>query len=164
MRPLSFLLVLLSAVAFAAGAVLPLLKLQPRAGQWTPVMNVLAPAHFGEKEVTLLGGIGAMWGGGEQLLAVGMGFFSVFLPLAKLSLLCMEALAPGQLPGPARQALGIVARFAMVEVFVVALFVLLAKELPGGSRVEVGAGGWAFVFSVVLGLCAGQFHARGARL
>ena len=162
-RAIPCLLVAFSSVTFAAGSVFPLLRIEPRAEQWTSVLRLLAPAHMQVKEVTLLGGIASMWTGGEPLLAVVLGFFSVFLPVVKLSLLSMEALAPGQLPKLGKWILSGIARFAMVEVFVVALFVLLAKELPGGSKVAVGLGGWAFILSVILGLIAGQLELRSDR-
>ena len=48
------------------------------------------------------------------------------------------------------------ARYAMVEVFLIALMVLVLKSMPGGSYVELHAGTWLFTASVALSLIAAQ--------
>ena len=46
------------------------------------------------------------------------------------------------------------APYAMVEVFLLALLVLVIKGLPGGSRIELQSGAWLFAGSVLLSLLA----------
>ncbi len=153
-------LVLFSACTFAAGLVLPLFKIEPRAEEWTEALKLLAPGKMRSQEFTLLGGIAGMWQGGEWALAIILTLFSVVLPLAKLSMLTLEAAAPEALSDSWRQLMKSVSRYAMVEVFVIALLVMLAKGMPGGSRMELGIGTTAFVLSVLTGLAAGQIEKR----
>jgi hypothetical protein len=151
-------LVLFSACTFAAGLVLPLFKIEPRADEWTEALKLLAPGKMQSKEFTLLGGIIRMWHGGEWALGIILALFSVVLPLVKLSILTIEAAAPEALSASWHQLMKSVSRYAMVEVFVIALLVMLAKGMPGGSRMEIGIGTTAFVLSVLAGLVAGQIE------
>lgn len=153
-------LVMFSACAFAAGLVLPLFTVEPRAEEWTEALKVLAPGKMRSKEITLLGGILGMWHDGEWALAIVLAFFSVVLPLAKFSILTVEAAAPEVLSHSLRKLMKSVSRYAMVEVFVIALLVMLVKGMPGGSRIELGIGTAAFVLSVLTGLAAGQIEMR----
>jgi paraquat-inducible protein A len=153
-------LVMCSACTFAAGLVLPLFKVEPRAEEWTEALKLLVPGNMQSKEFTLLGGIAGMWQGGEWALATILALFSVVLPLAKLSILTVQAAAPEALSDSWSQLMKSVSRYAMVEVFVVALLVMLAKGMPGGSRMELGIGTTAFVLSVLTGLAAGQIEKR----
>ena len=153
-------LVMFSACTFAAGLVLPLFKIEPRAEEWTEALKLLAPGKMQSKEITLLGGIAGMWQGGERVLSIILALFSVVLPLAKLSILTVEAAAPEVLSDSWRQLMKSVSRYAMVEVFVVALLVMLVKGMPGGSRMELGIGTTAFVLSVLTGLVAGMIEKR----
>jgi len=155
-------LVVFSACAFSAGLVLPLFKVEPRADEWTEALKVLAPGKMQSKEFTLLGGIVGMWQGGEWGLALILAVFSIVLPLVKLSILTVEAAAPEVLAEKWRRLMKAAARYAMVEVFVIALLVMLAKGMPGGSRMELGIGTPAFVLSVLAGLVAGLIEQRSA--
>ena len=49
----------------------------------------------------------------------------------------------------------------MVEVFLIALMVLLVKGMPGGSRITLHLGTYAFAVSVLLGLAANHASERG---
>jgi hypothetical protein len=136
-RLLHLILVQISAAAFAGGLILPLFTIEPRLDEWTGLARILAPDQMRAQAVTLLA------------------FFSILLPLVKLCLLSVEAVSPGSFRGPWHRFTKMAARYAMLEVFVVALLVILAKGLPGGSRIELGPGTVAFTVSVLLGLVAG---------
>jgi paraquat-inducible protein A len=116
------------------------------------------------REFTLLGGIVDMWLGGERGLALILAVFSIVLPLVKLSILTVEAAAPEVLAEGWRRLMKAGARYAMAEVFVIALLVMLAKGMPGGSRMELGTGTYAFVLSVLAGLVAGLIEKRSGVL
>lgn len=160
-RLLHLILVQVSAAAFAGGLILPLFSIEPRLDEWTGLARILAPDQMRVQAVTLLGGIRSMWMEGEAGLAVLLAFFSILLPLVKLCLLSLEAALPGSFLGPWHRFSRMAARYAMLEVFVVALLVILAKGLPGGSRIELGPGTAAFTASVLLGLVAGLLERRG---
>jgi uncharacterized paraquat-inducible protein A len=78
------------------------------------------------------------------------------LPVVKLCVLWWEAFAAGSLPHRVLVFFRIVSHYAMVEVFLVALTVLLVKGLPGGSAVALHAGTYAFAASVLLSLAASR--------
>jgi hypothetical protein len=154
-RLLHLILVQVSAAAFAGGLILPLFTIEPRLDEWTGLARILAPDQMRAQAVTLLGGIHSMWMEGEAGLAALLAFFSILLPTMKLCLLSLEAASPGSFRGPWHRFTKMAARYAMLEVFVVALLVILAKGLPGGSTIELGPGTVAFTVSVLLGLVAG---------
>jgi len=47
-------------------------------------------------------------------------------------------------------------RYAMVEVLLIALLVLVVKGMPGGSEMTIQAGTWYFTASVILSLFASR--------
>jgi uncharacterized paraquat-inducible protein A len=153
-------LLAVASVSFAAAMILPLFRMEPRADEWTDMLRLLAPRSMQTVDVTLLGGIGKMIQGGEGALAVVLFLFSVLLPLLKLSSLTLEVLAPGQLPARWSFIMGTLARYAMVEVFVISLLVMLAKGMPGGSQLQLGAGTTAFVISILSSLLVSHFSAK----
>lgn len=155
-RWLAALLVAVSCVMFGTGLVLPLFTVTPAAGQWTTVARIFAAAEFQPVTYTLPGGIALLWDGGEWFLAVLLALLSVALPVAKLSVLWWEAFASGVLPGWVLGFFRAVSHYAMVEVFLVALTVILIKGLPGGSHVALHAGTWMFTGSVILSLAASR--------
>jgi paraquat-inducible protein A len=153
---LARLLVAVSCLMFGMGLVLPLFTVMPAAGQWTTVARIFAAAEFQSVTYTLPGGIALLWHGNERFLAMLLALLSVALPVAKLSVLWWENFVSGTVP---RRVLGFfkaVSHYAMVEVFLVALTVILIKGLPGGSHVMLQAGTWMFTGSVILSLAASR--------
>ena len=47
---------------------------------------------------------------------------------------------------------GILGKVSMLDVFVVALLVLAIKGLPGGTKVLIGWGVWAFCASILMSM------------
>ena len=86
--------------------------------------------------------------------------FSIILPVIKLSVLWAETLFYGLLSEKWMGFLQIISRYAMLEVFLVAMTVLLLKEMPGGSRITLEAGFYAFGGSVILSLLTAQWIER----
>lgn len=147
-------LVALACAAFGAGLALPLFSVTPGAGEWTSVVKLVAADEFQPRTFTLVGGIALLWTGGERVLAVLLGMLSLLLPVVKLCVLWWESFAAGALPARVMAFFRIVSHYAMVEVFLVALTVLLVKGMPGGSHVALHAGTYAFAASVLLSLAA----------
>ena len=150
------LLVAVSCLMFGMGLVLPLFTVMPAAGQWTTVARIFAAAEFQSVTYTLPGGISLLWNGNERFLAIVLALLSVVLPVAKLSVLWWETFTSGALPGWVLRFFKAVSHYAMVEVFLVALTVILIKGLPGGSQVVLQAGTWMFTGSVILSLAASR--------
>jgi len=152
--------VILACIAFAAGLVLPLFTVRPGAGEWTHVVRMFASEQMREQTYTLLGGILQLWQGEEKLLAIILGMLSLVLPIAKLSVLWWECLPGCGVSLEWMRFFRMVSRYAMVEVFVIALLVILIKGLPGGSQITLHAGTWAFSASVIISLIASQIELR----
>ncbi|MDG4650017.1 paraquat-inducible protein A [Roseibacterium sp. SDUM158017] len=115
---------------------------------------------FGLEEVSVLSGIAALWTGGERPLAVLVALFALVAPMAKTVLLALVHLsrAPARLL-PTLQWLG---KLAMADVFLVAVYVTLAKGLAVG-RVETAWGLWLFTGCVLGSLWVGIWTARATR-
>lgn len=155
-RWLTAWLVAVSCVMFGMGLVLPLFTVTPAAGQWTSLARIFAAEEFMAVTYTLPGGIALLWHGDERFLAVLLAVLSVVLPVAKFSVLWWETFTSGVLPPWVLGFFKTVSQYAMVEVFLVALTVILIKGLPGGSQVTLHAGTWMFTGSVILSLAASR--------
>jgi uncharacterized paraquat-inducible protein A len=147
-------LVAAACVAFGLGLALPLFSVTPAAGDWTSVAKLISSEDFQTRTFTLPGGIGLLWSGDERFLAILLGLLSLVLPVMKLCVLWWEAFVAGTLPTRVLAFFRVVSHYAMVEVFLVALTVLLVKGMPGGSHVALHAGTYAFAASVLLSLVA----------
>ena len=104
-----------------------------------------------------------LWAGDEWFLAILLGLLSLVLPVVKLCVLWWEAFAAGTLPARVLAFFRVVSHYAMVEVFLVALTVLLVKGMPGGSHVALHAGTYAFAASVLLSLVATRVFPVGEK-
>lgn len=161
-RHVSAVLILLACICFGMALVLPLFSVQPAAGRWTGVVRIFAGGEFQMQTFTLLGGIRLLWQNGELFLALILTVFSLIFPLFKLLVLWFDVIGPRGMPALLMKACRVAARYAMVEVFLLALLVLLLKGMPGGSEVSLQGGAYAFALSVLLGLAASAITLRQA--
>ncbi len=148
---------------FGSAVVLPIFTLEPKAGEWTPLAQIISPSDMQAKAMRLLEGVAILWNEGERILALLIALFSLVLPTLKLTMLWLEVFLKEGLPEKWALFLRAVSRYAMLEVFLVALTVLLIKEMPGGSRVTLQAGFYTFSASVLLSLMAAHWMERSAR-
>ena len=138
---------------------LALLVLFPVA--WSaPLMRAGLLPLFGLDEISILSGLSALWRGGEAALAILVALFALAAPIAKTVLLALVHLsrAPTRLL-PALQLLG---KLAMADVFLIAVYVTLAKGIAMG-RVETAWGLWLFTGCVLASLAIGLATARLVR-
>jgi paraquat-inducible protein A len=156
-RKLAAGLVALCCVAFGMALVLPLFSIQPAAGRWTGLAKLLAADQFAARSFTLLGGIVILWRENERFLAILMGLISLVFPLLKLSVLWWEIFLVSSLSEKFLSFVRAISRYAMVEVLLIALLVLVIKGMPGGSDVKIQAGAWCFTVSVILSLVASRW-------
>ena len=155
-KPSAAILVATSCVAFGAAMVMPLFTIHPAAGRWTSVAKLISPENFRAKPITLPDGIASLWNGGEWHLAVLIGALSLALPVVKLAVLWWEIcgfidLGPGIL-----RFFRAASRYAMIEVFLIALLVMWVKGMPGGSGISLESGTWCFTASVILSFVASR--------
>lgn len=151
-------LIAFSSIGFGAGIVLPLFTIQPGAGEWTSLVRLFVADEMQSRTLTLPGGILKLWQDGEIALAALLGLLSLVLPIIKLSVLWWECIA---VRGMSESFLGFfraISRYAMAEVFVIALLMMIVKSLPGGSHIELHLGTVAFTGSVILSLIASQWN------
>jgi paraquat-inducible protein A len=151
-RKIAAALVLLSCLTFGIALVYPLFSIQPAAGRWTGLAKLLASDQFASRSFTLIGGIMTLWKENEHLLAILMGLISLLLPVIKLSVLWWEIFQLSSLPENFLAFVKAASRYAMVEVLLIALLVLVVKGMPGGSEMTIQAGTWYYTASVILSL------------
>lgn len=141
---------------------LALLVLFPLA--WTaPLMRAGLLPLFGLEEISVLSGLAALWQGGEVALALLVALFALVAPMAKTVALALVHLSKAPLAlMPAVQILG---KLAMADVFLIAVYVTLAKGMAVG-RVETAWGLWLFTACVLTSLgvavATGHLAKRGA--
>jgi len=105
---------------------------------------------------TLPGGIRNLWIEGDPALASILVVFCILLPLLKFTVIWSEAMDIDIGSDLLAQAVRLTAPYAMVEVFLLALIVMIVKGLPGGSEIRVEGGAWMFCGSVLLSLVAAR--------
>jgi uncharacterized paraquat-inducible protein A len=151
-------LIAVSCLSFGSALFAPLFSVYPSAGKWTELVAVLDKAVLESKTYTLPSGIAELWRGGEYFLAILIGCLSLVLPVAKLCVQWWEAAALGKPPASVMRLFRASAAYAMVEVFLVALVVIVTKGMPGGSHIQLHAGMWLFTASVVLSLVVSRLE------
>lgn len=144
--------IVISSLAFGVALHLPLLSIQPGVGRWTGVAKLLAANEFTPISITLYGGIKVLWQDNEKVLALLMALFSLVLPVIKLTVLWAEGLGVVPISRKIWQAVRWSSKYAMLEVMLIGLMILLLKKLPGDSEVRIEPGAWYFTCSVLLSL------------
>lgn len=126
---------------------LSLLVLYPIA--WTaPLLRAGVLPLFGLTEISVLSGVRSLWAS-DIFLALVVTVFALFAPYVKtigLAFVQFERLSPRALP-----ALGIIGKLAMADVFLIALYITVAKGI-GIGRIEVAWGLYLFTGCILLSL------------
>ena len=150
------LLTLLAAALLGLGLVAPCMTIRPGFGDYETLVRLLHPDYAAPSTYSVLSGILAMARQDNQGLAVLLFCFSAVFPTAKLAMMAWatQKLADRRRPGVWLTLAHHTGKFSMLDVMVLALIVVAIKGLPGGSRITLGWGVWAFAGSVVLGLIA----------
>jgi uncharacterized paraquat-inducible protein A len=132
---------------------LALLLLYPLS--WTaPLMRAGLLPLFGMAEITLLSGLAALWQS-DRALALLVALLALVAPLAKtlgLALAGFGRTGPGALP-----LLSGLGRLAMADVFLIALYVTLARGLAIG-RLETAWGLYLFTGCILASLLFGRIE------
>lgn len=113
---------------------------------WTaPLFRAGVLPLFGMKEVSILSGIASLWRS-DIFLALIVVIFAVIAPIAKV--LAYEQLAKGRLNTRAKSWLFHLGRLAMADIFLIAIYITLAKSL-GVGRIDVAWGLYVFTGCVL---------------
>ena len=115
---------------------------------FSPLMSAGLLPLFGMSEITIISGILTLWQN-NPFLSLIVVLFAVLLPMGKT--LCKVAIDLGLAPKSWTNALAILSRFAMADVFLIALYITAAKGI-GVGRVETEWGMYLFTFCVLLSL------------
>ncbi|WP_407943770.1 paraquat-inducible protein A [Mangrovicoccus algicola] len=103
---------------------------------------------FGLSEISILSGIASLWDSAPALAAL-VALFALVAPYAKI--LGTEAVHRGWLPPGAKRWIRLMARLAMADIFLIALYVVVAKGV-GLGHVETAWGLWLFTCCVLVSL------------
>lgn len=148
------LLILIAAALLGLGLIAPCMTIRPAFGEFDTWVRLLNPDYTRPTTYSVLTGIVAMMHGGNRGLGMLLFAFSCLFPTAKLATLAYstQQLADRRKPGPWLTLAHHTGKFSMLDVMVLAMLIVAVKGLPGGSRVTLGWGVWAFAGSVVLSL------------
>jgi uncharacterized paraquat-inducible protein A len=124
-----------------------------------PLMRAGLLPLFGLSEISILSGLAALWQDGEAALALLVAVFALVSPMAKTLTLSLIHLS--RAPARLLPALEITGKLAMADVFLIAVYVTLAKGLSVG-RVETAWGLWLFTACVLTSLAVSVLTARHA--
>ena len=115
---------------------------------FSPLISAGLLPLFGISEITIVSGILTLWQD-DPFLSLIVVLFALLLPMGKT--LCKAAIDFGLAPKSWTHALAVLSRFAMADVFLIALYITAAKGIVVG-RVETEWGLYLFTFCVLLSL------------
>ncbi|MAU45101.1 MAG: paraquat-inducible membrane protein A [Yangia sp.] len=134
---------------------LALLVLYPVA--WTaPLMRAGLLPLFGLSEISVLSGLQALWGS-DIFLAMMVTIFAIFAPWLKT--LGLALLQFGMLDRRVLPALEILGKLAMADIFLIALYITLAKGI-GVGRIETAWGLYLFTTCILGSILISYMESR----
>ena len=138
------MLILVSFALLLTGLSLPLMKVEKMV--------------FWKNEYSVLKGVNSLWEQGQYLLAAILFFFSIVFPVVKLGALGL--IWNVRLAEERRQIvlrwLGALGRWSMLDVFVVAILIVLVKLGPL-AKVEPQVGVYVFCAAIVLSMLTSMY-------
>ncbi|MCI0585373.1 MAG: paraquat-inducible protein A [Planctomycetes bacterium] len=135
----------------AVGLVAPSMTYVPRLGGATDVARaaglIPAPATY-----SVLSGIVSLLENGDVLIGCVLLVFSVVFPISKLVVvrLALGGAGAGAVAPRLLKATALASKYSMTDVFVIALLVVASRTMPGGSRIELEWGIFAFCAAALL--------------
>lgn len=111
---------------------------------------------FALDEISVLSGISALWQT-DRLLALVVALFALAAPIAKTAGVALVQF--GILGRRALGPLGLLGKFAMADVFLVALYVVLAKGI-GVGRLETAWGLYLFTACILVSVIVTAVETR----
>lgn len=123
---------------------------------FAPLLKAGILPLFKLSEISVMSGLQSLWGS-DVFLALVVTVFALFAPYIKtvgLALIHFRLLSPRLTP-----ALGIMGKLAMADVFLIALYVVVAKGI-GIGRVEVAWGLYLFTACILASLAISFFSKR----
>lgn len=121
---------------------------------FAPLLRAGLLPLFGLSEISVVTGLQSLWST-DPALALLVSFLALVAPYAKvigLALIDFRLLSPRALP-----ALRLMGRLAMADIFLIALYIVLAKG-TGFGTIETAWGLWLFTGCVGLSLLLSHRH------
>jgi len=118
---------------------------------FAPLMRAGLLPLFALDEISVVSGLQALWES-DVVLALLVTFFALFAPYVKtlgLALVQFGLLSPVTLP-----ALGLLGKLAMADIFLISLYITLAKGI-GVGRLETAWGLYLFTACILASLAIG---------
>ena len=115
---------------------------------FAPLLRAALLPIFGMDEISVISGLQSLWGS-DPALALLVTFLAIFAPFAKtlgLTLIHFRLMSPKTLP-----ALHILGKLAMAEVFLIALYLVIAKG-AGYVTIETAWGLYLFTACILASL------------
>lgn len=150
-------LLTVSSILLGLGLVAPCMTVEPSMGQqWDSWLRLLDPSQLEPTTYSILGGIFELMRTDSLGLGLVLLAFSVAFPAFKLATLwwAVSVLKQGQPGGAALWITHHGGKFSMLDVMVIAVFIVAIKGLPGETQVTIGWGLFAFAGAVVLSIVA----------
>lgn len=121
---------------------------------FAPLLRAGLLPLFGLSEISVVTGLQSLWDT-DPALALLVSFLALFAPYAKVigvALIDFRLLSPRALP-----TLRLMGRLAMADIFLIALYIVLAKG-TGIGTIETAWGLWLFTACVALSLFLSHRH------
>jgi uncharacterized paraquat-inducible protein A len=134
---------------------LSLLLLYPVAWM-APLLHAQVLPFFGGRDISIISGLRTLWAE-DVFLAVVVAIFALAAPILKT--LGIALIQAGRLPRRLVAATTLMGRLAMADIFLVALYIVLAKG-AGVGRLEVGWGLYFFTGCVLASLLISQLETK----
>ncbi len=141
MRSAIALLLLVSAVCFGLGIVLPIVRFEK--------------LYFFNETPSLLSLFFGLWQEGSWLIALAVLIFSIVFPVTKLGIVFLTAIAPNSsfAHSPITRFAGVLSKWSMMDVLLVALVIFAAKS-SGLADAFAQPGIWFYGTSAITGAIA----------
>lgn len=138
------------------GLVAPCMTVHPQLGAIDGWVRLLKPEMVEPTTYSILGGILELMRTDSLGLGLLLLGFSVVFPALKLSTLWwgVSAITQGKPGGVALWITHHAGKFSMIDVMVIAVYIVALKGLPGDTRVQIQWGLFAFAASVLLSMFA----------
>lgn len=120
---------------------------------FAPLMHAGILPLFGLSEITILSGLQSLWAS-DVILALVVTFFAIFTPLLKTWATALVQF--GFLSEKAQPLLVVLSKFAMADIFLLAIYITVIKGI-GFGRIEIGWGLYLFTFCVITSLAVSFF-------
>ncbi len=123
---------------------------------FAPLLRAGLLPIFGLSEISVISGLQSLWGT-DVFLALLVTVFALFAPMLKtigLALVQFHLLDRKSLP-----VLNLIGKFAMADIFLVALYITLSKGIGVGT-IETAWGLYLFTFCILGSIVLGAFESR----